>query len=197
MNEQLDRRTLEEYADAYAIIHTRIKDDLWSLADICAAVTTHYGEADVWKFIMLLDGFGIGIGKTYFYELARTSRTFENSARVESLSFSHFRTAARTTDPLGWVEVAADNNFSVRQLESKIAETKEIEQGFPVADPPKQEIVRSFETYTIEIKVAAENWQEFQSAIELIESEQTSVSAFLFNRIMEFGRKGEKENGQL
>jgi hypothetical protein len=51
--------------------------------------------------------------------------TFQNSRVDRNLSFTHYRYAAKTSDPEKWIKIAAEKNLTSRQLEQKIKKAQE------------------------------------------------------------------------
>lgn len=60
-----------------------------------------------------------GHSVTMVLEYANAFNTFQNSAQ-KNLTFTHYRYAAKTADPVRWIKIAAEKNLTSRQLEREI-----------------------------------------------------------------------------
>src|SRR5688572_15525537 len=87
-------KTYEDHVDAFQGIDRSVDARLWALASVAASLKTRYNDQTVQKF-----AHEVRHSAVYIYELAATYRKFENSTRVEILSFTHHRIAARAKDP--------------------------------------------------------------------------------------------------
>lgn len=71
-------------------------------------------------------GSSVGCSASYVTQLARTWRTFPHEEeRIPWLSFTHYKIAAMTEDPQGWITRAVDESLSTRQMEEEIRKTKD------------------------------------------------------------------------
>lgn len=62
-----------------------------------------------------------GLSPALVREMVRTFEAFpEEEMRVPELSFYHHRLASKTSDPQKWIALAADNQWSTRQMADKI-----------------------------------------------------------------------------
>jgi hypothetical protein len=189
MTEQIEQIPIESYAEAYANLHGRVKDDLWAMADICAAVITNYGEKSVQQFIDALKQQGVQLSQSYFYALVKPSKFFpENSTRVENLSFTHFRTAANMSETAqeaqSYIALASDQNWTIPQLGEniyKMTGRKKDNERRKLQPNPTQ-------VFALEIEVDLAEWQEFQSAIKAIETDYTNLADWVRGKIFEYRR---------
>lgn len=195
MTEQLEQIPLESYAAAYADIQARVKGDLWAMADICAAVESNYGESNVPRFLEELKKQGVQLSRSYFYALVKPSRYFpEKSTRADNLSFTHYRTAANMSETAHeaqeYIALASDQNWTTTQLGENISKMT----GRAKENDRRKLLPNPKQIYTVEIEVDLGQWEDFQSAIALIESEYTELTAFLLVKILEKGRELSRVN---
>lgn len=124
-------KTYEEHVDAFQGIDRSLDARLWALAAVAASLKTRYNDQTVQKF-----AHEVRHSAVYVYELAATYRKFENSTRVEILSFTHHRIAARAKDPQKAINAANDEEMSTRELEKWIKRQ----------EPPTRRAVKEIET---------------------------------------------------
>lgn len=124
-------KTYEEHVDAFQGIDKSVDARLWALAAVAASLKTKYNEQTIQKF-----AHEVRHSAVYIYELATTYRKFENSTRVEILSFTHHRIAARAKDPQKAINAANDDEMSTRELEKWIKRQ----------EPPTRRAVKEIET---------------------------------------------------
>lgn len=124
-------KTYEEHVDAFQGIDKSVDARLWALAAVAASLKTRYHEKTVEKF-----AYEVRHSAVYIYELAATYRKFENSTRVEILSFTHHRIAARAKNPQKAIQAANDEEMSTRELEKWIKRQ----------EPPTRKSVKEIET---------------------------------------------------
>ena len=195
MNE-IAQTSLEQYAAEYIELRGNLEHTKWALADICAAVKTHYGEKSVIEFCDILDKNGVYLKPPYFYDLARTAIKFaDEEIRLKyNLSFSFFKVAARTTRPEFWLGTAEDNHWSLNRLEEEISHEKTQSRPVPQlsvggAGENSLAVSSPFSLFVFEIQVADDNLQVFEKGLERLRTQYTAVEPFLFNVIMRKGRE--------
>ncbi|OPX89419.1 MAG: HNH endonuclease [Pelotomaculum sp. PtaB.Bin104] len=65
----------------------------------------------------------VGLSPAMIREMIRTFNAFsEEGTRVPELSYYHHRLASKSSDPVSWINAAADNGWSTRQLEQEMKE---------------------------------------------------------------------------
>jgi hypothetical protein len=97
----------------------------WDLGDLGARIDKDYGGDSLGKFAN-----EIGINKKSMQQYRRVSLAFPKSKRIDLLSHRHHLILAAREDRNKWLKKAADNTWTVRQLqrELKMAEVPEEEQ---------------------------------------------------------------------
>jgi len=91
-------------------------------------------------------GGDVGLSGKYITEMAKTFEVFPNEEdRAQDKSFSLHKECAYTDDPVGWLEKALEQGWSVRELK------RAVKDGKPDPDPVEQ---------------AAKLWQKVLDAIE-------------------------------
>lgn len=108
-------RTLEELLQIYASLQESEDDNRWLKGAVCLAITEGMGvssrKAASW----------LGCSAAQVRELAKTYRAFpDESMRIPYLTWRHHRLAANTPEPEKWIALAADNEWSTRQLAEQI-----------------------------------------------------------------------------
>ena len=94
---------------------------LWTQAETAYAIVGLYGRTAPKK----LAG-EVGVSASYVRMLVATFKAFpEDEDRAKDFSFSHHRIAARTEDPKRWLNLAIENQWSVRDLDARIKESKD------------------------------------------------------------------------
>jgi hypothetical protein len=108
-------KSYEDHKEAWVHVKESMECRLWALAAIAASLIRKHGDGAVVQFAK-----DMKVGKTWIYDLARTYRAFQNSRRVETLSFSHHIAASRAANPGRAIAKAADGvkgEWSVRELD--------------------------------------------------------------------------------
>ena len=196
---KLSQLSLEQYAAEYIQLWEVGQLTAWRLARICAAVETIRGEKSVVEFCKLLADSGIYLTPSYFYEHARTAKTFPDDKITlkYNLPYTFFRVAARTDNPEGWLGTAQDNNWAVWELEQAVAHEKQTLSPVPAtpqfssggANENSLAVSTRSRLFVFEINVADENIQVFEKGLERLRTQYTAVEAFLRNMIMRKGRE--------
>jgi hypothetical protein len=124
-------KTYEDHVEAFQGIDRSVDARLWALAAVAASLKTKYNEQTIQKF-----AHEVRHSAVYIYELAATYKKFENSTRVEILSFTHHRIAARAKDPQKAICAANDEEMSTRELEKWIKRQ----------EPPTRRAVKEIDT---------------------------------------------------
>lgn len=94
----------------------------WAIGDVGCKVESRYGQNSMGKFA---DEIGIANAQT-FRDYTRVARRFEPATRNafsgSAITFTHYRTAMRAKDDAElWLARAADESWSVRELNRQIA----------------------------------------------------------------------------
>lgn len=108
-------KTYDDHKEAWVHVTESIGCRQWALGAIAASLVKKYGDGAVAQLAR-----DVQISKSWVYDLARTYRAFENSRRVENVSFSHHVAASKSSNPRAAIEKAVDSpkgQWSVRQLE--------------------------------------------------------------------------------
>lgn len=108
-------RTLEEVIQICVTLKQAKEDNQWGLGAACFALTEGFGcsagQVAAW----------LGCSAAQVRELVKTYRAFpDESTRVPTLSWRHHRLAAGTPEPEMWIAMAADNDWSTRQMDEQI-----------------------------------------------------------------------------
>lgn len=111
----LSDRSLEELLQIYASLQESEDDNRWAKGAVCLCITEGMGvssrRAASW----------LGCSAAQVRELAKTYRAFpDESMRIPYLTWRHHRLAANTPEPERWIALAADNEWSTRQLAEQI-----------------------------------------------------------------------------
>lgn len=111
----LSGRSLEELLQMYASLQEAEDDNRWLKGAVCLVITEGMGvssrKAASW----------LGCSAAQVRELAKTYKAFpDESMRVPTLTWRHHRLAANTPEPEKWINLAADNEWSTRQLDEQI-----------------------------------------------------------------------------
>lgn len=107
--------TLDELIQLYISQLESEDDTRWVKGAVCLAITEGMGvsarKAASW----------LGCSAAQVRELAKTFKAFpDESKRVPSLSWRHHRIAANTDNPEKWITLAADNEWSTRQMQEQV-----------------------------------------------------------------------------
>ena len=89
----------------------------WAIGDLANRVSREYGTNSIGKF-----SYAIGLEKKTVWEYMRVSRKYQQSIRIDFLSFRHHQIALRSDEPKTWLKRANDKNWSSNQLYKAIKE---------------------------------------------------------------------------
>lgn len=107
--------SLEELLQVFTEFREQEEEGKWGQA--AALVVMRYGMGMKWADIASQTGYSASMVRA----MVKTFMAFpEESLRVPTLEFTHHRIAADTEEPLKWIALAADNNWSTRQLREAI-----------------------------------------------------------------------------
>ena len=91
----------------------------WQLGDLAANVEKKYGTNALEKFAN-----EIGINKKSLQQYRRVALAFPKDKRISFLSHRHHLILAARKDRFDWLEKAADNSWSVSQLQFEIKKSE-------------------------------------------------------------------------
>lgn len=111
----LSGRSLEELLQTYASLQESEDDNRWAKGAVCLCITEGMGvssrRAASW----------LGCSAAQVRELSKTFKAFpDESMRIPHLTWRHHRLAANTPEPEKWISLAADNEWSTRQMDEQI-----------------------------------------------------------------------------
>lgn len=123
--------SLEELIQRYISLEEQERDCKWLKGELLDAML-NAGAKPGWIASQ------VGVSAAQIRELVKVYRAFpDESMRIPELSWYHHRVAANTDDPKGWIEKAADNQLSTRQLRKAILEEEEKKSGTPLPEDPE------------------------------------------------------------
>lgn len=125
-------RTYEDHVHAWNEISERLEDGQWKLGAIGASLNTKYGDAAMKQFAS-----DVRLSKSSVYSYIKTYRAYENSKRLEFLSFHHHTVAAAAkkevcgSTPIEALEKAHDGTdgrpWTTRELKEYVETGREPE----------------------------------------------------------------------
>src|SRR5689334_13116143 len=124
-------RTYDDHVHAWNEISERLEDGQWKLGAIGASLDTKYGEGSIKQFAS-----DVRLSKSAVYSYIKTYRAYENSKRLEYLSFHHHTIAAAAENPIEALEKAHDKGWSTRELKEYVETGREPEEKAVIALQP-------------------------------------------------------------
>lgn len=123
----------------------------WKLGDLALSVETAYGEHTLERYA---EAIGVDFGMLQNYR--RVAKAYEKSVRT-SISWSHHERVAARPDRLEWLKQAAENGWSVRQMQEAIKEAdlrplpenivEQVQEAMAAADNPIEAAKEVLEQY--------------------------------------------------
>lgn len=96
-------------------------DALWLQSEHAVRMVERYGRKTA--SMIATD---VGRTASYIRQMIATAKAFPKPEdRADDLSFSHHRIAAMTENPAAWIDKAAQNSWSQRELKQAIKDTKD------------------------------------------------------------------------
>lgn len=124
--------SLEELIQAYITLEEQERDCKWTKGQLLDAMLNAGAKA---KWIAAQ----VGTSAAQIRELVKVYRAFpEEGMRIPELSWYHHRVAANTDDPATWIEKAAEEQLSTRQLRKAILEEDEKKGEAPLPDDDEE-----------------------------------------------------------
>ncbi|MEM3453203.1 MAG: HNH endonuclease [Candidatus Hadarchaeum sp.] len=112
---RLAQYSLEDLLQLYANITEEVDNTHWERGAILVILIDGMGQKPSWIASK------VGASAAQIRELAKTFRAFpEESSRAKDLSWFHHRLAANTDNPQKWIQLAAQNQWSTRQMRENI-----------------------------------------------------------------------------
>jgi phage N-6-adenine-methyltransferase len=148
-------KSVEEHAETWAQVYKSQRQHQWLLGAIASSLTSKYGESDISSFCAL-----VGAAKRTVYYYAKTYKAFEKCPRghfSNKLSFSHYKTAADTDNPIETLELADANEWSVRDLENYVFNKEQITPKSKSVEIPLAEYVHTQEIRHAKEELEREN----------------------------------------
>jgi hypothetical protein len=107
--------TLDELIQLYISEQENEDDSRWIKGAVCLAITEGMGVS------IRRTASWLGCSAAQVRELAKTFKAFpDETKRILSLSWRHHRIAANTDNPEKWITLAADNEWSTRQMQENV-----------------------------------------------------------------------------
>lgn len=107
--------TLDELIQLYISLQENEDDNRWSKGAVCLAITEGMGVS------VRRTASWLGCSAAQVRELRKTFKVFpDETKRIPSLYWRHHRIAANTDEPEKWLTLAADNDWSTRQMQEKV-----------------------------------------------------------------------------
>jgi hypothetical protein len=108
--------TMAELISAYIQLEEQEKDVRWIKGQLLDSMI-NAGAKQSWIASQ------VGVSGSQLRELVKTYKAFpQESMRIPSLSWYHHRVAANSPDPAKYIQEAADNDMSTREMRKKILE---------------------------------------------------------------------------
>lgn len=118
MSNPVAGKTFEEVLELYLFCLEKGESSMWERAAVITVMHDYMGMKP--KSIAS----AIGCSSSLIRKMTRTFNAFPKTEdRLPILSFRHHQIASYTTDPKEWLNKAADNEWSTRQLQEAITES--------------------------------------------------------------------------
>lgn len=112
---QLAQYSLEDLLQLYVNITEEVDNTHWERGAILVVLIDGMGQKPSWIASK------VATSAAQIRELAKTFRAFpEESSRAKDLSWFHHRLAANTDNPQKWIQLAAEKQWSTRQMREQI-----------------------------------------------------------------------------
>lgn len=111
-------KTFDEILDLYLFSLEKGQDSMWERA---AVITVMH---DFMKLDPKQIASAIGCSASLCRKMVRTYNAFSEEDRIPFLSFRHHQIAASTAEPIAWLNKAADEQLSTRQLQGQVTDSK-------------------------------------------------------------------------
>lgn len=111
-------KTFDEVLDLYLFCLEKGQDSMWERAAVLTVMQ------DYMKLKPKQIASAVGCSASLCRKMVRTYNAFSEESRVPFLSFRHHQIAATSSDPKAWINKAADENLSTRQLQEQIVDSK-------------------------------------------------------------------------
>jgi len=134
------------------------EDSGWKIATQAAYMLAKYGRGAATKLAR-----ETGVSASYIRCLAVTVRAFPEGIRNPALTTTHHRIAAQTESPKVWLQRAAENKWSVRQLQEAI-KGRHVDEEYRVQVERLENSVRKFNEAWGTKRKAVLVWESVQAA---------------------------------
>ena len=112
-------KTWEEFVSA-GVMARELKDmSQWFIGELATGIEKKYGEDSLGKYAR-----EIGVNPKSLAEYRRVVKKWPRYKRLRYMSFSHHQRVLKANDPEEVLEMAHDNDWSIKQLDRYLIEEK-------------------------------------------------------------------------